>query len=504
MTSLSPRSGDSADDALAAATASGSQPTHEALGGHAGKRPTHSVHINVRADPDEDPSSRIPSWLSPRPTSNPSTTFVESPTTGRSASSRLGYGLTRPGSPSPGGDDERDEHGLPRPVPSTPSKERGHTFSPAQSHPSWFSQTVSDALRRLEVYSHQRELPPTEIRGSNVGGVRADTERDGALPRAWRLATASLGALWIDTSSWQSPGPRWQSNAVDGVTESSRGRGDGPMARFVDPFRRRFGLGRSAFLTVILLLIFGLLDAFGPSTHIFRGGVKPGKNALVALEQLGVAPERLQGPEVDYRDPLRLRGLWLFPTNPPPASGNKVLSRGSTEADVTAIVLNWKRFDNVKLVVAYLCRFDFFRVVIVWNNNADTPLSRTVRDLSTDAVYHPADLLDVRPQHFSSTHCPAHRLQIVNAPRNLYFLSRFLACASAPTKSCYFQDDDWIVRPLRSMYAQYRRGLDGDMGDLVVQTDTRTSLMYGWEWCFYSTSEPLVSPHGCRGSTVLV
>lgn len=366
----------STEDAPAAATASGSQPAPLAAGAQAGKRP-HAVHISVKADPEEQqvPSTRLPSWLSP----NPSSSFIDSPGSNRAASSRLGFGLTRAATPSPG---EEDDAGLPRPVPSTPSKERGHTLS--TSHPSWFQQSLNDALVRLEVQARQRGLLPEERRGRQEAqtGPRG---HEGVFTRTWRLVTAFLTALWIDPSASLSPGIRWQPQ-LDTTGDASRGGGTSKerfMSRFVDPFRKLLGMGRFAFLAVFLLLVFGLFDNLSSGSTSLRG-VRAGKNALVALEKLGVTPERVQSRQFEQADPLRLRGMWLFPAMPPSTvDGKKTLLRGSTDADVTAIVLNWKRFDNVKLVVAYLCRFDFFRTVVIWNNNPDTPLSRTVRADST-------------------------------------------------------------------------------------------------------------------------
>lgn len=48
------------------------------------------------------------------------------------------------------------------------------------------------------------------------------------------------------------------------------------------------------------------------------------------------------------------------------------------QGDTTAIVLHWKRTDNVEVVVANLCAYAFFRHVTVWNNNPDIFLTREV------------------------------------------------------------------------------------------------------------------------------
>lgn len=56
------------------------------------------------------------------------------------------------------------------------------------------------------------------------------------------------------------------------------------------------------------------------------------------------------------------------------------------EGDTTAIVLHWKRTDNVEVIVAHLCQYSFFKHVTVWNNNPDVFLTREV-----SLVRHSAD-----------------------------------------------------------------------------------------------------------------
>lgn len=87
------------------------------------------------------------------------------------------------------------------------------------------------------------------------------------------------------------------------------------------------------------------------------------------------------------------------------------------------------------------------------------------------------------PQTFAASKCPASKLRIYNSPRNLLFFARFLACAQSDTPYCYFQDDDWLVRPVRALYAQFSRDPEGP---IVVHTSTEVSLLFGLEWCFYS------------------
>jgi hypothetical protein len=55
------------------------------------------------------------------------------------------------------------------------------------------------------------------------------------------------------------------------------------------------------------------------------------------------------------------------------------------EGDTTAIVLHWKRTDNVDVIVANLCQYSFFKHVTVWNNNPDVFLTRDVSHVPNPA-----------------------------------------------------------------------------------------------------------------------
>ena len=69
-------------------------------------------------------------------------------------------------------------------------------------------------------------------------------------------------------------------------------------------------------------------------------------------------------------------------------------------------------------------------------------------------------------------------------------MARYLACAAASTPYCYFQDDDWIVRPLRSMYANFLRFPE------LIHTDTNAFVytLTNWQWCFFNDDVHL---HAC-------
>ncbi|KAG8737665.1 hypothetical protein FRC10_007946 [Ceratobasidium sp. 414] len=98
----------------------------------------------------------------------------------------------------------------------------------------------------------------------------------------------------------------------------------------------------------------------------------------------------------------------------------------SSHADVTAIVLNYARLENVKVIVAHMCSEqlrDTISHIIVWNNN----------------IGHPLSVMDF------GVNLPEGTLRVVNSPDNSYFQARFLACIEAPTHWCLVQDDDYLV-----------------------------------------------------------
>ncbi|PCH34217.1 hypothetical protein WOLCODRAFT_135572 [Wolfiporia cocos MD-104 SS10] len=105
--------------------------------------------------------------------------------------------------------------------------------------------------------------------------------------------------------------------------------------------------------------------------------------------------------------------------------------------DTTAVLLNWARFPNVLLISSLFCGpwlDDTIAQVIIWNNS---PRALTWED-------------------FQHTGCTKSKLKIINAPGNMYFQGRFLACAGASTPYCFIQDDDYLIRPeiIRAMRAR--------------------------------------------------
>jgi len=81
---------------------------------------------------------------------------------------------------------------------------------------------------------------------------------------------------------------------------------------------------------------------------------------------------------------------------------------------------------------------------------------------------------------FVDTHC--NKIRYYNSPGNMYFIARYLACSMATTKYCYFQDDDWMIKHLRSMYSNFLRFPN------LIHTDTNADVYSStnWKWCFFN------------------
>ncbi|KIK77618.1 hypothetical protein PAXRUDRAFT_166258 [Paxillus rubicundulus Ve08.2h10] len=110
--------------------------------------------------------------------------------------------------------------------------------------------------------------------------------------------------------------------------------------------------------------------------------------------------------------------------------------------DVTAIILNWSRLDNVIRIVSLLCGSwldDTIAEVYVWNNSP--------QELSKET--------------FSKAQCDTRKLRIENSPQNLYFYARFLACTKVSTPYCFVQDDDYIILPevIKTLRARMQESL---------------------------------------------
>ncbi|GAA6042739.1 hypothetical protein JCM8097_005558 [Rhodosporidiobolus ruineniae] len=288
------------------------------------------------------------------------------------------------------------------------------------------------------------------LRGSGGSGVEA------ALKKGFK----GFAALWVT-----------EGDEKAAAQSHLHGDSDLPPSAVSAAARRSspFGLSRLSIGVVVLLFLLGLSEVILSSSS--------------SSSSSSGARRRLTAADVSRSDPFAV----LRTLSPPPSTklatslpGHDRLWRarpGATadgdldaylneleEGDTTAVVLHWKRTDNVKVILAHLCQYSMFESVLVWNNNPDVFLTR---------------------ETFASSRCPPHKLRIYNSPRNLLFFARYLACAShSSSPYCFFQDDDWVVQPVRAMYAQFKRDPEGP---IVVSTNSEVATLYGLEWCFFNS-----------------
>ena len=182
------------------------------------------------------------------------------------------------------------------------------------------------------------------------------------------LAVKSLGTLWVldpidDTRHRDDDMPR-----LTFASSSNR-----PLARLRASFNQPkdlLQLSRAGYLVVVCLLLLGLSELVSYSTHNSTSPAKiriKGRDPFDVLATL-TPPRAHPSGALVAQDRLWKTGYGSTP--------EKQLDE--LEGDVTAIVLHWKRTDNVVLIVASLCQYSFFNTIVVWNNTPEVHLSRKV------------------------------------------------------------------------------------------------------------------------------
>ncbi|KAH9816695.1 hypothetical protein DFH28DRAFT_1220280 [Melampsora americana] len=237
----------------------------------------------------------------------------------------------------------------------------------------------------------------------------------------------------------------------------------------INSHSNRLGLSKQSYLICLILFILGLIELIfnSPSADSHHPS-NPIRLHPQHAPPFDFLKQNSLLPDLNHHFNHSLNQLehrWIRPR-----SNSNSTGRSTIQADVTAILLNWNRPQNLIFIIAHLCRYDFIHSIIIWNNHhQSTPLKR---------------------EDFIQSECPNHQISIINSPSNLYFLSRYLACLQSSTEFCYFQDDDTIVTSIRSMYQQFKLNPQS----IVVQSDPLYSVMYGHEWCFKDQSGKL---HTC-------
>ena len=93
---------------------------------------------------------------------------------------------------------------------------------------------------------------------------------------------------------------------------------------------------------------------------------------------------------------------------------------------ISACLLSYKRPANMQPIVDSLHPLEFIDEIIVWNNNPDLTLQLEGR-----------------------------KVRVINAPENSLCLGRFLCAREAQHSIVYVQDDDAIVRNVRTLYQAF-------------------------------------------------
>lgn len=205
----------------------------------------------------------------------------------------------------------------------------------------------------------------------------------------------------------------------------------------LDQKRRSLGMNRLSLIVLCLLFLLGLREA----TRTFFPQRRTASSFFAAPAPFSDQMEALFDPS---------RSIL-------PASAEPVT------ADVTAVLLNWKRLASLKISVEHLCQFAFIKHIVIQNNNPDIKLS---------------------PSDFSNLQCHPLRLRIHNSLTNELFLARHLACANASTLFCLHLDDEYFFASVRSLYSAFK----SDPNQLVVVANSEYSTLYQYEWRFPNPS----------------
>ncbi|KAG0142713.1 hypothetical protein CROQUDRAFT_49916, partial [Cronartium quercuum f. sp. fusiforme G11] len=234
-------------------------------------------------------------------------------------------------------------------------------------------------------------------------------------------------------------------------------------SRWLNFHSKKIGLNKKSFVCCIILLLIGIYELIKKNHTLeqeegIRGKKIRQNDEIIKKPFDYLFYQNLLPDSLDDKTSLKLNGKWIKPR----IQSQFGLDRGNINQDVTAIILNWNRLDNLIVIVTHLCRYDFFNSIMIWNNNYNNRLKK---------------------EDFVKTECPDHKLLIVNSPTNLYFFSRYLACIQSITKFCFFQDDDNIVIPIRTMYKSFLIN-QNTLNKVIVQADPIYNVMYNWEWCF--------------------
>jgi hypothetical protein len=97
---------------------------------------------------------------------------------------------------------------------------------------------------------------------------------------------------------------------------------------------------------------------------------------------------------------------------------------------ITAILLNWMRQENIRIILENLVHNHLVDEIIIWNNNPSIRL----------LFMHP-------------------KIKIINSPKNYGTFARYSAATLAENETIFFQDDDLLPTEaqIRTLYNAYKK-----------------------------------------------
>lgn len=204
---------------------------------------------------------------------------------------------------------------------------------------------------------------------------------------------------WVKPDPTAPPTPRFPRH-LHGDTDLSIVAGDDSpggadhQTAYSTKKRKHLNPRRGVQLVFVLLFLLGLFELFqssgGGGGQSRRGSQRRRGRRVDSLAKLNLAnrdPHKILAQLVPTTSSSSRYSTRITPdgsdsslwTEDPIAQDLEMYEEASEMGDTTAIVLHWKRTDNVRLVVAHLCRYTFFDSVLVWNNNPDIQLTHKVR-----------------------------------------------------------------------------------------------------------------------------
>lgn len=144
------------------------------------------------------------------------------------------------------------------------------------------------------------------------------------------------------------------------------------LRRYLDKARRLLGISRAGLLLLLFLFILGLLESYRPDTR---------SHGVIHAGRIKLYP----------RDPFRTlsqAGIILPPQPVLPSELGQTATMAalaSRKPKTTAILLSWKRVEQVTIILAHLCGHvgSTFESVVIWNNNPEIRLTAEVRHAAT-------------------------------------------------------------------------------------------------------------------------